>query len=439
MTIDDLQDNELCKSFELYLNNAFKSLGKRLYIDILFNDISSDQYFEIYAEFNLKRIKNQIDKLLQQLFPLKQHIGHTTNTSQSIIKTVKLMNQNSSLNDLIKKQNLELENQQKLLLKQQLFSNLKHILMTYSSDDCQIECLMNLFVEYHNNQLKPLKDLLEIAKLDLIKFTNKLINQEKSSKVFTTQSTSDCLIELKNHVESNKQQIFELSNKIDAMTIEHKQNLIDLNTKLLHRLKQDCSKFKHSDLNLTNLFDFLTKKRKEKFDEDLTNLKIQLLNLQLNLNDRKKEEDFNKISIKIKMLICSEEELVYKRNLAKLNENETVFQLKEKQIKNLLNEPSSDYSEFKIEEIQEIISKINLKTNDLESSGEESEEDEYDDSKFHDAFDDPLILLQQEQKEVQLKNCEINLIKKKITEIGSKKSGLRISLVINFFQIQFKT
>ena len=134
----------------------------------------------------------------------------------------------------------------------------------------------------------------------------------------------------------------------------------------------------------------------------------------------------------------SEEEIVLKRKLNALAENENM-QLKEDELKHLLNDSDSSFnflSEFKIDEIKEIISKIDLNNyatlNDYDEYDyeEDEDDDEYDDSKFHDAYDDPLALLQEEAKEKQIKNNEINTIKKKITEIGSKKSSLRISLVI---------
>ncbi len=82
----DLQDNELCRSIIVYLNKAFQALGKNLYVDILFNDINSDQYFEIYSEFNLKRLQLQIEDMKMKLFPV-QHLtttnGKTSNNSQT--------------------------------------------------------------------------------------------------------------------------------------------------------------------------------------------------------------------------------------------------------------------------------------------------------------------------------------------------------------------
>jgi hypothetical protein len=174
-----------------------------------------------------------------------------------------------------------------------------------------------------------------------------------------------------------------------------------------------------------------------------------MYNVELNLIERKKEylyikkeenktlyNDYNKSIIKIKLKICNEEEIGLKRLLNKLNENENM-QLKENQLKSLLNESTNDpnnnlISEYKIEEIKEIISKIDLnslKTLDFENYEVCDDEDDYDDSNFFDAYDDPLTLLQEEAKEKQRKNNEINSIKKKITEIGAKKSALRISMV----------
>jgi hypothetical protein len=272
---DDLQDNELCNSFVDYLNKALNSIGKSLFIDILFNDINSDQYFEIYSEFNLKRIQCQIDKIKNKLFPVKQ-LSITSGIKQTNITNIKQVN--SSLNELIKKQNEEQEQQQKLLLKQQLISNLKYILNSYSNDDNHTEILNNLYTEYYNNLLKPLIDSVEIAKSNLLKFTNKLINQEKSSKLFSTKYSTDALIQLKKIVDSNKHEIYELLNNIDEINIEYKKNLIDFYVNLLNKIKNDRDKFLQPslNLNLTGLFDILTKMRKLKynFNENIILMKI---------------------------------------------------------------------------------------------------------------------------------------------------------------------
>lgn len=59
---EDLHDNQLCHALTFYLNRAFESLGKNLFVDILFNDITADNYFEVYSEFSLSRILAHIDK-----------------------------------------------------------------------------------------------------------------------------------------------------------------------------------------------------------------------------------------------------------------------------------------------------------------------------------------------------------------------------------------
>ena len=267
---DDLQDNELCKSFVIYLNRAFSSLGKRLYIDILFNDINVEQYFEIYSEFNLKRIQSQINKVKMQLFPAKPPASahpatHSNNNSSKQLTNVK-QTMNTSLHELIKKQNEEIEQQQKLLLKQQLFSTLKHIINAYSNDDNHGENLINLYAEYYRNVLKPFEDKLRLVQDNLLKFQTKLTNQERSSRSFSSQSTVNALVELRSNVSCISQEIYELKNKIDSVNVEYNQNLIDFNGKLLNKLKADREKFLQPtlNLNLTALFDVFTKKRKEK-------------------------------------------------------------------------------------------------------------------------------------------------------------------------------
>lgn len=58
----DHQDNRLCRELALYLDKAFDALGKNLFVDILFNDINAENYFEVYSEFSLGRIQENIDK-----------------------------------------------------------------------------------------------------------------------------------------------------------------------------------------------------------------------------------------------------------------------------------------------------------------------------------------------------------------------------------------
>ena len=131
---------------------------------------------------------------------------------------------------------------------------------------------------------------------------------------------------------------------------------------------------------------------------------------------------------------------MYKRKLNKLRSGskQTNFTLKESQLIQLLNAP--DLNELNFDEIEKI-------------SFEEEEEDEtadlvlieYDDepilndhrflidsedeSTFHDAYEDPVALLAHiAQKAIALKN-EVDSLKRKLLDIGSKKSALRINMV----------
>lgn len=63
----DLQENGLCRELTVYLNQAFEAVGRNLFIDILFNDINPDNYFEVYSEFSLSRILGHIDKFVSRI------------------------------------------------------------------------------------------------------------------------------------------------------------------------------------------------------------------------------------------------------------------------------------------------------------------------------------------------------------------------------------
>jgi hypothetical protein len=79
-------------------------------------------------------------------------------------------------------------------------------------------------------------------------------------------------------VDSNKHEIYELLNNIDEINIEYKKNLIDFYVNLLNKIKNDRDKFLQPslNLNLTGLFDILTKMRKLKynFNENIILMKI---------------------------------------------------------------------------------------------------------------------------------------------------------------------
>lgn len=278
---EDLQDNELCKSIVIYLDKAFYSLGKKLYIDILFNDINSEQYFEIYSEFNLNRLRTQINEIKTQLLPNLKTIQTTKSTTQNSIndtnsskkiqsRLTKSNKQNividPSLAHILKLHEKELETQKQFLLKQQLLVNAKHVINNYSNEDQSIESLLKLYAEYYNNLLKPLFDSREIAEQKQEKYERKLVNQIKSAALLPGKAGSDALGELRQIVDEVKFEIHGLSNNIDSLYIDYKQNLVDFYGNLIEKMKFDREKFKDMSLsvNLTGLFDILTKTRRNR-------------------------------------------------------------------------------------------------------------------------------------------------------------------------------
>ena len=54
--------------------------------------------------------------------------------------------------------------------------------------------------------------------------------------------------------------------------------------------------------------------------------------------------------------------------------------------------------------------------------------DDEDEDNFHDTYDDPIVLLTEVAKEQLAKRAEIDALRKKILEVGSRKSALRISI-----------
>lgn len=286
----DLQDNELCKSIICYLNKAFQALGKNLYVDILFNDINSDQYFEIYSEFNLKRLQAQIDDIKAKLFPQQSQISaakssnQNSNTSQAN-KSQLLLNQSkvqqarayktsakvnvlidASLATLLKQQEEEQEEQQRRLLKQQLLVNAKHLLNDYLSADSTLDELFKLYAEYYNNLLKPLLDSRELARSKLLKYERKMNSQTKTSKLLPGQASTEALEHLAKLVHGFKEDIYSTSNNIDLLYIDYKQNLIEVAKGLLETMKVDRERFVNVslDVDLTGFIDILTKSRRNR-------------------------------------------------------------------------------------------------------------------------------------------------------------------------------
>lgn len=486
----DLQDNDLCESIKSYLNMAFKSLGKSLYVDILFNDIGSDDYFEIYSDFNLKRLHSEIEKLKLDLFQVNPNFLTTKNSSTSCINSMisKKLNIKSTSattsksiinNSSLLASQMYLKEQQDLF-EQQLFQfNLKRLMDAYQKEDAILDNLLKLYAEYYNNLTKPLNDSKELIVKKMKKYETKLNNQEKSMKLLTgqaQQSAIESISHLKLQIDSFKNEINNLINNIDSNYIEYKQSLVDLNMKLLEKIQNDKKKIMPStnSKQLTLIFNILTQDRVDLIVKEIEEKKFQMYNLQLKILERSKSKkesnnlinqsndmtysissnlslttNSNELQIKIvnlKFQLLSEEENLLKKELHKLKSSLETNYL-DKSLQNAIKEFELNldpelkdtykaYFNNYLTKRDLHMSEDNEKTCYMISESEEdfikedsSSEDEYDDSKFQDAVEDPELLIQEEDNLKKIKLAEINELKKKILNIGSKKSALRLTLV----------
>ena len=278
----DYTDNDLCNQFSEYLKCAFNSLGKSLYIDILFNDINCDQYFEIYSEFNLKRIKSEIDSLMNDLFPVERASSPTITAPASLLSSIKPTNLNQSSRSLSSYSNLSSQShggnrmlpelspntqlrqyQQQISkfmkeklnastvlssfmssstivtttsdrpLPNQQLADLKRLLDSYLKEDNLIETIHKLYSEYYNNLAKPLVDSRELAKEKHKKYEIKTANKSKSLKYMNDQATQNELKQLNAHLNAASNEIADLTIQIDLISLDHKRSLIDLYDKIL--------------------------------------------------------------------------------------------------------------------------------------------------------------------------------------------------------------
>lgn len=224
----DLHDNFLCNSLADYLKQAHESLGISLYVDILFNDLNSSDYFEIYSEFNLKRLQDQLDKLKADLSDLnvnKQRVIASEGKSKRVSRV-------KEDEECVREGNLR-----------EFKRKLRKILETYVNEDRVLSSLLKAYAEYYNNLLKPLIDSRELALANLGKYEKKLSNQLKTSKYLNGKSTIDAVKQLEEFISKSKSDIFDLSNDIDQLCIQFKQNVIDLNCSLLENIKKDKLRF----------------------------------------------------------------------------------------------------------------------------------------------------------------------------------------------------
>ena len=265
----DLQDNELCKSIGFYLDQAYAALGKNLFVDILFNDVRSDTYFEVYSDFNLSRISGQIDLIKSQLFPTAQTNSGLDSANKRNCPAKKKSTQ-TALTDLLDQQNKEHEEQTRQLTKQRLLNNVVHLINNYRNhEDKLIENMLALHAEYYKSLFKPLVESRELAKCNLCKYDKKLQGQLKTNTILAEHTEPEALDLLNKLVSTNKQEIYELSNRIDSLHIEYNQKIIELNRLIKKKMQSDKLKFVDENLNidLTNLVALLTRSRLMKYKQ----------------------------------------------------------------------------------------------------------------------------------------------------------------------------
>ncbi|CAF0875033.1 unnamed protein product [Brachionus calyciflorus] len=427
----DLQDNILCNSLLEYLKKCIESIGVSLYVDILFNDLSSNDYFEIYSDFNLKRLQHEIDNLKELFSKLRQNEPNETK------KTCKKISEIKVSDDFV----------------WEFKRNLKQILDVYSNEDKILSKIVLLYAEYYTNLLKPLIDSRQLAKTNLARYEKKLENQIRTNKYFSGQTSA--LKELEDIVQKLEQDIYELSNDIDQLCIGYKQNIIEFYVLIDDKMKKDKQKYILPKNNPYLFFvEFVSRGRIKKVQSEITEKKIQMLNLQLksyerNLeylkNDQEKGSKIKELKAKIinkKLQIFNEEETMLKKSLNEISKDNNNNNNNEQSIssevsllvKNLGKDFINDLNEKYAIDTSQILVEFDEKEEETlvlsDISDSSSDDDDYlsDKTKFYDAYDSPDKIYEDENKEKQEKIDKINLIKRKILNIGSKKSSLRLAL-----------
>jgi hypothetical protein len=462
----DLQDNDLCESICTYLNRAYKSLGQSLYVDILFNDINSDHYFEVYSEFNLRRLLGQVDKLKNELFAVNPNFLTTKTSSTNpkisaqICKPYLMSKSTFNKSSLLASQ-IFLKEQQDLF-EQQLFQfNMKRLLEAYQKEELILDSLLKMYAEYYNNLTRPLNDSKELVSEKLAKYETKLKSQEKSMLHLTGQahqSAQNSISQLKLQIEAFKSELNGLLDNIDLNFVDYKQNLVDLYAKLGEKISQDKKKIVPAcnETTLSLVFDVITEDRRDLYKKECEEKRFQMLNIQLKMLERNKansREGHTKKVVAIKLALHSLEETMLKKEMNKLKQSIETNYL-ERSIQRAIKEFESslevELKEFYKKCFGEYMQKRDLVFNDEESEDskrcfviaeneedfiediiEEEEEDEYDDSKFQDAVEDPAMLIDQMDDQRRATLAEIAALKKRLLALGSKKSSLRL-LQVNF-------
>ena len=466
----DLQDNDICNAINFYLKNAYVSLGLNLYIDIIFNDLKTNEYFEIYSELNVRRIQTEIEKVRSSLYALlnKQQQLHSDTPPPTSLSQKSKMNQSSLMSmsrlgrsgitaSSIFPVEISKEEETRFLR-----MNIKLLLDLYRNEDAIAFDLVKLYAEYYNNLLKPLVDARELTRQELTKFERKVQNQEKTNKFMRSQTAVEALQQLREQLAQVRSDMNGLSNDIDSITSEYKEHLVDLYSKLLSKMNaRDKFKFTQSARNglYPLFFEFLTKERCERLEGEIRDKKMQMLNAQVSLLEREKENvaegersrELTLKLVKLKLLVCNEEENMLRFQLdrfkqEKMSAQTTAASLKYYGLKELVNELGGEFlSEIKEKyklscfelvvgflenkskaEIDKILAEYEHATH---QDAMKSDDDD-DESSFYDAYENTEAIMEEEAREKQTLLNEMAQIKKKILAVSSKKSSLRLIQVI---------
>jgi len=288
---------------------------------------------------------------------------------------------------------------------------------------------LKLYAEYYNNLLKPLLDSRELARSRLARLEKKLAGQRKTCALLAGQAGA--LEQLEAGVEREHEEMHSLSESIGAVYIEHKQDLVQLHVGLVAGMQRDRRKFVVAALgvDLSGFVDVLARSRRERLEEEVAGRRVEVLGLELRQAERRRDRylarapqpltrqqtrhlcDLQRRFIQAKLLVHGEDELLCKRRLARLTRNDSP-ELKGLEFDGLRDHEDDD-----------------LVLVDYEETPGEEHRFIDDDEHFHDAYDDPLDLLSEIERESAAAKRENDALRKKITDIGARKSALRLALV----------
>lgn len=248
-----LDDSKLSCLIENYLKSTLKSIGYTFFMDIIFNELNINEYFEIYSELNLTGLYYEINKLKQELD------SKCFNCKCKIFKT---------------------------------------LIKNYEEEDLLVNRLMSLYDEYYSYRLKPLiikREKIKITNIqeEIIKCIDQIDNLHKEYFESYINIYEKQLERMKRDKSNHQQEIFDkfTSNRIQRIDTELRQRriqLLNVHIKLLKRtekLLQNNEK-KQRDLKI-KIFNL----KIQKINEDEYFVQKELREFQLNNCNKENESD----------------------------------------------------------------------------------------------------------------------------------------------------